>query len=892
MLGHEARARFNDVGCLDDATVLDLVRGELGPDEMSRVDEHVDTCSGCREIVLATARTVGRDTPSLGAGDRVGRYVVESELGRGGFGVVYRASDPSLDRAVALKLVRAGVDETWRDRLHREAKAMARLSHPNVVTVYEVGVSGHSTFIAMELVDGEDLRSWLSSAPRSIDAICGVFVQAGEGLAAAHESELLHRDFKPDNVIVGRDGRVRVTDFGLARGIEDGSGILDLEALEQDELSASLTVTGVLLGTPAYMAPERLRGEAGDATSDQYSFCVSLYEALEGRRPFGGTTLKELRQKVLDGARETTESKVPAWLMRAVLRGLSPNPADRHPNMSALVATLRRSPASWWRRGVAVAAGLAAIATVGVVAARSEPTLCTGAGALADETWNEARAETLRKAFRASEAPRATMAFERAKASLDRWKEDWSQAHTGACEATRLRGEHSEQVLDARMACLDRQRMGVDALVAQLESVEASAVAQAGEAVAALDAPSICDDVASLSEVAAPPPEARSAVAEVERAVAEARAALSTGKLDDARRQSESAALRAAETHYDPVVARARGAAADAHRHLGRLNEAEVHANEGLWAARRARDWREEAQAWLRLATIAGVRGDYDEAEKACRNAEAVFSHLADAQLSGQLHATLGVVETHRGELERAAVHLSRALELRKKTFGDESLEVARIHTNLGNLARARGDRTLAQREHERAREIDRRLLGERHPNEARHRHNLARLRLENKDLDGARELYQSALALKRELYGDRHPEVASTHNSLGLLWARAGDHDAAIRHYTQALEGHGDDRPEETMMTRFNLGLALADAGRGSEARPHLERARRTAEEREYDHLVAKIDQALDEAEPKPTPPAQRPTTEGATKTPPAPTPPPPDPSAAGAYMPGRAWD
>ncbi|HEY3803048.1 MAG TPA: protein kinase [Kofleriaceae bacterium] len=292
--------------------------------------------------------------PADTLGDTLGRYKLERRLGEGGMGVVHCAFDPDLERRVALKVLRRsdGTDDA-RQRLLREARAMARLAHPNVVAVHEVGTAGDRDFVAMELIDGETLADWLRACKgrRRAHEITQAFIAAGRGLAAAHAAGLVHRDFKPHNVLCARDGRVVVTDFGLARGVE-GAVALETTLRPDQPLTSSpsslsgLTRTGSVLGTPAYMAPEQWDGGIVGPAADQFAFCVALWEALAGARPFHGQTLEELRANVHRGIDALEMSKVPRRLRRPLRRGLERDPAKRYPNMDALLAALSRADRS------------------------------------------------------------------------------------------------------------------------------------------------------------------------------------------------------------------------------------------------------------------------------------------------------------------------------------------------------------------------------------------------------------------------------------------------------------------------------------------------------------------------------------------------------------------
>ncbi|MCA9653902.1 MAG: serine/threonine protein kinase [Myxococcales bacterium] len=342
----------------------------------------------------------------LRPGDRVGRYIVRSKLGRGGMGVVYGAYDPLLGRRVALKLVRhrdtpENVEAHVDERLRREAQALARLAHPNVVSLYDVGTCDRGDYLALELVPGIDLDEWLRKGTHSWKEIVEVFLAAGRGLAAAHTAGLIHRDFKPANVIVGPHGHVTVVDFGLARSTELDTTVSNGPEGAQPQihsdalLNTRLTGTNIIVGTRGYMAPEQLLGLSVGPRADQFSFCVALFEALYGRRPYPGKNAVETATSFANGIFEEPEDRrgVSGRLHEALRRGLSVEPDDRFPSMDALLAALRRGlPAS--RRRWLLAAALAATASISAGAGAwghallsdsAEPA-CDHAGSHAHET--------------------------------------------------------------------------------------------------------------------------------------------------------------------------------------------------------------------------------------------------------------------------------------------------------------------------------------------------------------------------------------------------------------------------------------------------------------------------------------------------------------------------
>jgi len=321
------------VDCLDDATALAYARGELS--DTDGIIAHLDTCADCRMLVAAGAGGHGRSGREVESPATIGRFEVDGIAGRGAMGIVYRGRDPRLDRPVALKVMSSGqLDPAAHARLEREARALARVVHPAIVAVYEVGDFDGALFIAMEYVHGGTLEAWLSE-PREPDEIVARFVEAGEGLLAAHQAGLVHRDFKPSNAMLDEHGRVRVTDFGL---VSDGEP--EPDAVSGPVTDVVLTQTGMVLGTPAYMAPEQLAAGAADPRSDQFSFCVALFEALAGHRPFAGRTLPALVAAIESGELQTPRRPIARRVYRALRRGLARKPTDRFASMAELLAAI------------------------------------------------------------------------------------------------------------------------------------------------------------------------------------------------------------------------------------------------------------------------------------------------------------------------------------------------------------------------------------------------------------------------------------------------------------------------------------------------------------------------------------------------------------------------
>ena len=367
-----APVTYPGVGCPTETALQACVDGDATRDERAAIADHARSCAACRDV-LALAERSGSEPAAptapiapLRSGTRVDRFVVDGVLGAGGMGVVYAAFDPELDRRVALKLLR---DESpgRRERLAREAQALARAADPNVCAVYDLGSHDGRLFVAMELVDGDTLGAWLRRRHRSWREVAGVFAAAARGLAAAHGAGVIHRDFKPDNVLVGADGRVRVTDFGLATWRPAAATQPAAPARAEP---AELTQSGTVLGTPLYMAPEQHTGASADERSDQWSFCAALHEALCGEPPVIGRSEAELHANKLAGPPPRLPG-TPRWLDRLVRRGLAPRPGDRWPTMARIADALARRPQRRRTWALAAFGALAAAAVAVALVARA-----------------------------------------------------------------------------------------------------------------------------------------------------------------------------------------------------------------------------------------------------------------------------------------------------------------------------------------------------------------------------------------------------------------------------------------------------------------------------------------------------------------------------------------
>ncbi|MEM9462393.1 MAG: serine/threonine-protein kinase [Myxococcota bacterium] len=506
----------------------------------------------------------------------IGRYSVLDRLGQGGMGTVFAAYDNELDRKVAIKVIRSVYrsDAHASLRLKREAQAMARLSHPNVVTVHEVGEADGKVFVAMEFIRGQSIDGWVRTDPPWRE-IVGAFIQAGRGIIAAHEAGLVHRDLKPHNIMRTEDGVVKVLDFGLARAgdPEDSSddryepttltSSSSVSGENRSALRVDLTRTGAVLGTPAYMAPEQHRGEVADAHTDQYGFCVALYQALYRQLPFDATTLPELVERIIAGRLRPppADTPVPAWVHRVVVRGLSCDRQQRWPSMQALLHALGRNPARTRRRRLTLLSlGLAAGVGGFLLSETRHPVAdaCPEAGDERRMLWSEDRRERIATAFAATGSELATSTLERAGAAIGEYVDVMGQSRAEACQALR-RGQQSQRVFDLRTACLDERRAGFDELLTRFEHPDAAVVERAAWAVARLPKLHRCADVDALTAAVAPPEDADVAgqVKQQREALASVSAQVSAGSYDEAIERSRAIRRTAEQIGYEPLVAEA-----------------------------------------------------------------------------------------------------------------------------------------------------------------------------------------------------------------------------------------------------------------------------------------------------------------------------------------------
>ncbi len=736
---------------------------------------------------------LAQDTATTAPGGTLGRYRVIEMLGAGGMGVVLRAQDPELSRDVAIKVLRTeGGITVARQHVLAEAKAMAQVTHPNVVTVYDVGTTGDAVFIAMELIDGTTLRAWLEAAPRPWREIVTRFIAAGRGLEAVHKAGLVHRDFKPENVMIGADGRPRVTDFGVA---EDAAVVVSGD----EPLETSVSSDGRVIGTPRYMAPEQWRCEVSDARADQFSFGVALWMALHRAPPFAGQTIHEIQAAVLGDQRapRPTSTGVPAWLTAIVDRCLRVDREARWPDMATLLAALERR---LHRRrtavaiaGVAVAVAAASVGSAVVLSSRRPAAVpgaeCAKAGDRVREVWTPTRRATIVAAFDATKVPYARGVADAVLPRLDAAADALAGARIEACRATKVRGEQSDARLDLRIGCLDQQLGRLDATIALLARVDAKLVENAPRALDAIPDPAACADVARLSLLPLEPidPEVRTRIAGLRPRLAAVAAARAAGQGRAVVDEARAVAAAAEPLGHCPLTVEAQYELAWIQRDMAG-NKAELDAaidllNRVVRAADACGDDSTRANALI------DVLGAWDPADAAglarlSSDAEAAVQRLSDPRIEVRLRANQARAVRSTGDFDRA-IELFDQMRAAVAPFPRQAMTID---------------------------------------------FELTLTLLQKGSVERARPLALQTVAAMRRFYGEGHPLVGQAMLLEGDAYLRGNENLKAVETFTEAsrlLERALGPEHRTTLEARVNIGVALEAAGDAARAAAHYEEVR-----------------------------------------------------------------
>jgi serine/threonine protein kinase/tetratricopeptide (TPR) repeat protein len=822
---------------------------------------------------VVTARPLER-------GEVVGRYLVLERLGVGGMGEVYAAYDAELDRKIAIKLLlpSKGDGSTTSGpagRLQREAQAMAKLDHPNVVTVYDVGKHDIRVFVAMEYVDGGTLADWMDAGrdghgrPHAWRLVIERFLAAGEGLAAAHTAGLIHRDFKPANVLVGRDGSIRVADFGLARratrepGAEppasapvddepDSAGTSPNVALSKtlapedlyslgltsagratlsDSLSMRMTATGATLGTPAYMAPEQY-GQGGDvdARADQFSFCVALWEALYGERPFGGDNLHVLMFAIAQAnLREPpSNSDVPTWIRRVLVRGLARDPARRWPDMHALLTELRTDPSERRRKLGLIAGGLLLVGGLvgGLIATRPDAILqappCMGAAAAFGDALSPTRREAIGDRFATFEKQWAHDIGERLPAQLDAWALAWQAAWTDTCEDTHVRSEQSAELLDRRMLCLDRQRRSFIGIVDALGKADEALARRADKLLHELELAACSDSEALLRITALPDDPAK--VAAIERAdavLSNARQLYLAGGYLPSQMLLASQRTDVAELDYAPLSATFEQLHGRLAMSLDDLSGGEQALERAFGLALQAGDDYRAIKITRSLAYELKEQDRNDESMRWLAIGMALANRLDDDRLRGELELGRSQALAGAGDFTAAEVSAQAAHDLFVRVHHDEAVIGDALYLlGLSSYRAGRYDETITRLEQ--ARKAWAANIGPRHPRTQAALGLLGGTARAKGDYAQARAYFEEALAIAVGNHNEGHIQTTDAMMNFAVALADLGELDEAIRRVEEVLAIRRA-QPEPVAIgigrTQANLAQLQRKAGRIDEA-------------------------------------------------------------------------
>jgi len=854
------------MACVDDADLLRFTRSWLDAESAATVKRHLTRCERCQQRLEQLRASVGSgpvDPNDVGAtlavtgptivpqqldtgrmdpvpqghearpmqrGEAVGRYLLLEKVGEGGMGVVYAAWDPDLSRRVAVKVLRPdkqspeGV-ERGHARLLREAQAMARVSHPNVIAIYDVGTLEERVFMAMEFVDGPTLKKWVKEKPRSWREVLDAFTAAGRGLASAHKAGLVHRDFKPENVLVARDGRVQVTDFGLARQANPEElaepPTQEAPALPEGgaQALAEVTQAGQVMGTPMYMAPEQRRGAAPDARSDQFSFCVALYWALYQEWPFDrqryslkgaypspgtphshkhtdGRSAKSGTGRQVDPATgafvPAHNGKVPGFVRRALMRGLSPKAEDRFASMDALLSQLEYRPRV--ARQSMAAAGLALFLGAGAYAyesSRREAQLCSGAEQKLAGIWDGAVRQDVTQGLTATGQPQAAAVATRVSALLDAYTQGWVAMHTEACQATRLRGEQTEQLLSLRTVCLERRLKDVKALTRLLTSADGQLVGKAAEAAGQLPDLEACSDVSALSAVE-PPPASPQAKAEIERLstqLAEAKALHDAGRYKQGLDIAAPAVEAARKLGYRPLLGEALYWFGWLQDRSGELKTGERNLLEAAWKAQASHHDVLLAQVAAKLAYTTGAdQQRFVTGHLWSGLGLATLSRLGgNDKLESEMLINQGLIYAGEGKVEQALASYAQALERVERAFGKEHHRRGNVLINQGALYAQLHETEKALAALTEGLALIERTLGPEHDVASYAHYFLSSVYAEKREFETALQHATRSLELRTANLGAEHHQVADSHDNVATVLQGQSRFQEALVHYQKA---------------------------------------------------------------------------------------------------------
>lgn len=815
----------------------------LDEDTRASWQGHLAQCGVCRELLAAL---VDDDQPALveppQPGDKVDRYEIIECVGIGGFGLVYRAYDPKLDRDVALKLWRVdtlgptGSGSKGAEALVSEARALAKLSHPNVMAIYDAGRDGEQVFLAGELIEGTPLSSYIGeeSGTRALSWMR----QCAEGLAAAHAVGLIHRDIKPDNIIVGKDGRARIVDFGLATNARSSAkmaAVSDAAEIPNLGLRETLTMAGPLVGTPAYMAPEQFGGQGANAASDQYSLCASFYEVVHGHRAAEADSFAQLRARVMSQKLPELRKGLPAPLGTALLKGLARQPEDRYGKVSEIVQAL--TPPSVGRGRLYLALALALSAVLAFVLLRSsDSTLrdCTLVASDMDSIWNAGEKASLKKQFASFGSSYSGEAYQRVVGHLDGYAQNWKQLGVNSCKASFHEQRLSESMFDRQMLCLERRRGEMQHLVSLFKETDKTLLERAPRAITQLVDLQICTDPERLGAMDRLPsnPEERQALVEVEKILAQAEALRMAGKYDDAHEQSMRALALAKTLNYAPTMAEASFELGFISSYRNDAEAAKEHLGEAHYKAVAARDLRTSARAAIELVYVYGtILKDVERAEEWARHASSAIEAGGNAkQLEANLESNLGDLALGKADTQGALQHNRRALELRIELHGKEDRGVAQSLNNLGLAYNLSGDYIESSKKYTEAHRVFAKVLGPHHPYVGLTAGNLGSIYVSLGRVAEAKQRFQEAYDIARDSGGEKSYGAIRAKVNLAVSIESLGEREKASTMLEELALLANENLPEDfgtQALIANSRGVTASNRSRYEDALSHFLSAR-----------------------------------------------------------------
>lgn len=748
--------------------------------------------------------------------ERIGRFVVLRRLGEGTMGVVLVAYDEELDRRVAIKLLRPSQRDSaeTRSRILREARALARLSHPNVVQVYEVGEIDQQIFLVLEYVQGQTLRQWLNThIDRHINPVSKVWsdalsllTQAGYGLAAAHRVNLIHRDFKPENVLIGSDLKARVADFSLAHFADQTDLPADPCVLTSEEESLDcqpsdihLTQAGKLIGTPSYMAPEQFLGLPVDARSDQFSFCITLYEALYGERPFRGQTIEDIQQQICSGSIQASATKkpsIPAWIHRILLRGLSLSPEERWPSMDALLTALSNNPRKrvWHRTQIAVMATGFVLGGVGLTRMLHEnASQCEQVGESITQLWNPARKHELQQQFLATGLGYAEETWQRVQTRLDSYTHDIIQMRQTACEEHQNE-QISDNLYDLRMECLRTREVNLQATLRIFSSADESVIENAIQAASSLKTIQDCANTQRLLASVPLPEDLKSAqtVKELRDQLALAEAYELAGQYESGLAIASEVLQQAKQIDYPPLLSQAYLRQGSIFLELGKTLEASTSLHEATWLgiASHMDDIATQAMAKLiYLITMVQMQGQKAEAEYLSLATALMQRSRTDTVTYGLMLNSLGTLSQHLGKIEESTTHFQNALSAWQQSLGSEHPWIANVHNNLGVVYLESGQLSSAEDHFHNALLLAEKTLGANHPYVGGILDNFIPLLLEKGDIATAQHFTERSEQILVSTLPTMHIFFVDFYLARGKLLLAKQDYEHAKQAFSEAMK-------------------------------------------------------------------------------------------------------